>query len=141
MSDVVPQSVKPYFGHDKVALFGTGGMPASPPAPPGSPARRQGEAALADALSKVGTDAPRIGAKPVVAPPRPALPRLMRMKGEKALMGASMRDLARRQVSRPPAVRAGLVWDRLFVPVYRRIPWGLKRRMVGLSSGVRRWRT
>jgi hypothetical protein len=25
------------------------------------------------------------------------------------------------------------------VPVYRAIPWGIKRRMVGIASGVRGW--
>jgi hypothetical protein len=30
--EAIPEAVRPYFGHDKVALHGAGGMPASPPA-------------------------------------------------------------------------------------------------------------
>lgn len=137
---VVPESLKPYFGHDKVALFGSGGMPAAPPAPPGSPARRQGETALADALSKVGTPGPRIGGQPVVRPPAPALARRMRLIGERALFAASMRDLARRQVSRPPHDRSNPLFRLVLVPVYRAIPWRLKRLMVRTASGARGYR-
>jgi hypothetical protein len=50
----IPEAVRPYFGHDKVALHGSGGMPASPPAPPGSTARKAGETAVSDALSTAG---------------------------------------------------------------------------------------
>ena len=141
MSETVPDSLKAYFGHDKVALFGSGGMPAAPPAPPGSPARRQGETALADALSKVGTPGPRPGSKPAVIPPKHGLPTRMRKLGEKALFEASMSQFSRARAARGPHHGAGLVWGKLFAPVYRRIPWGLKRRMVSLTSGVRGWRT
>lgn len=137
---VVPVSLRPYFGHDKVALQGSGGMPAAPPAPPGSPARRAGETALADALSKVGTSGPRIGGQPVVRPPAPALARRMRLMGETALFAASMRDLARRQVSRPPHDPSNPLFRRVFVPVYRAIPWRLKRVMVRTASGARGYR-
>ena len=51
----IPEAVREYFGHDKVAHHGRGGLPAAPPAPPGSTARKAGETALADALSRVGT--------------------------------------------------------------------------------------
>ena len=51
----IPEHLKEYFGHDKVALHGRGGMPAAPPAPPGSTARKAGETALADALRTAGT--------------------------------------------------------------------------------------
>ena len=139
-SETIPRSVQEYFGHDKVSLFGTGGMPAAPPAPPGSPARRQGEAALADALSKVGKPGPRIGARPVVTPPKPSLVAGMRKRGERALFEASMREFSRRRVARGPHAGAGLVWRRVFVPVYRAIPWTIKRRMVSITSGVRGWR-
>jgi len=137
----IPESVRPYFGHDKVALFGSGGMPAAPPAPPGSPARRQGEEALRDALSKVGSLRPRPGTHPAVVPPKPLLSRRMRASGERALMERSMRDLGARVGFRPPYAEAGWFWRTVFAPMYRAIPWGIKRRMVAMTSGVRRWRS
>src|SRR5262245_66399825 len=90
--DHIPEHLREYFGPDKVAFFGAGGSPAQL-APPESPARRQGEAAVADALGKVGTDAPRIGERPVARPPKPALKRRVRMMSERALMEDSMRRL------------------------------------------------
>ena len=137
--DQVPEHLKEYFGHDKVALFGSGGMPAAPPAPPGSPARRQGEAALADALSKVGTPGPRIGGKPAARPPRPALPRLMRSQSERALMEHSMRRLAPRAGMKGPHQAAGAFWRLAFVPFYSRLPWSVKQFMVKNFSGVKGW--
>jgi hypothetical protein len=137
----IPESVRDYFGHDKVVLFGAGGMPAAPPAPPGSPARRQGEAALRDALSKVGTPGPRRGAHPAARPPRKRLPQTMRSSGERALMEVSMRELGGRVGFPPPQPSAGWFWRAVFAPAYRRIPWGVKRRMVAMTSGVRRWRS
>jgi hypothetical protein len=141
MSETVPDSLKAYFGHDKVALFGSGGMPAAPPAPPGSPARRQGEAALADALSKVGTPGPRPGSKPAVIPPKHGMSTRMRKLGERALFEASMSEFSRRRAARGPHHGANLLFRKAFTPLYRRIPWNLKRRMVQLTSGVRGWRT
>ena len=141
MSETVPDSLKPYFGHDKVALFGSGGMPAAPPAPPGSPARRQGETALADALCKVGTPGPRPGSKPAVIPPKGALPTRMRKLSEKALFEASMSEFSRRRAARGPHHGANLLFRKAVAPHYRRIPWKLKRRVVLLTSGVRGWRS
>ena len=137
----IPESVREYFGHDKVALFGAGGLPAAPPAPPGSPARRQGETALADALSKVGTLGPRIGDKPVARPPKPGFSRGMRNHSERALMERSQRALAARQGRPAPHAEAAWFWRSVFAPVYSALPWGLKRRMVGVASGVKGWRT
>jgi hypothetical protein len=136
----IPEAVRDYFGHDKVALFGSGGMPAAPPAPPGSPARRQGEAALADALSKAGTPGRRPGDQPVVRPPRPKLNRAMRQRGERALMEASMRSVGGRYGASHPHGAAGWFWASVFAPGYRRIPWSVKRRLSGLTSGVKGWR-
>lgn len=137
----IPERVRDYFGHDKVALFGAGGLPAAPPAPPGSPARRQGEEALRDALSKVGSREPRPGMRPAATPPRPRLPRRMRAAGERALMERSMRELGGRLGFRPPHPGAGWFWRSVFAPAYRAIPWPVKRRMVAVTSGVRRWRS
>jgi len=135
----IPESVREYFGHDKVAMWGAGAMPAAPPAPPGSTARKAGETALADALSKVGTPGVRPGARPAALPPKPRLARAMRSSGERALMEASMRTLGARVGTPPPHPQAGWFWRSVFAPVYARIPWGLKRRMVDMTSGVKGW--
>ena len=133
--------LREWFGHDRVALFGAGGMPAAPPAPPGSPARKQGEAALADALSKVGKPGPRIGALPAAPKPKPTLATGLRSRGEKALMEAGMRDAARRAGSAEPLGQSGAFWRLVFVPGYRLLPWTVKRTMATTTSGVRGWST
>jgi hypothetical protein len=137
----IPESVRQYFGHDKVALHGSGSMPAAPPAPPGSTARKAGETALADALAKVGTPGPRPGQFPAVHPPAPRLARRMRAGGERALMEASQRRFGPAAGHPPPQSAAGWFWRSVFAPVYSASPWGLKRRMVAMTSGVKRWRT
>lgn len=136
----IPESVREYFGHDKVALHGSGGLPAAPPAPPGSTARKAGETALADALSRVGTPGPRPGQFPAVYPPAPGLARRMRAGGERALMEASQRRFGGAARAPVPHGAAGWFWRSVFAPAYARIPWGLKRRMVAMSSGVKGWR-
>jgi hypothetical protein len=139
--EAIPEAVRAYFGHDKVALHGTGGMPAAPPAPPGSTARKAGDHAVADALAKVGTRGPRPGERPAALPPRGALPRRMRAGGERALMEASQRYFGPLAKAPRPHAAAGWFWSSLFAPVYARIPWGVKRHMVSRTSGVRGWRT
>jgi hypothetical protein len=139
--DPQDERLREYFGHDRVALFGAGGMPAAPPAPPGSPARRQGEAALADALSKVGKPGPRIGARPAVPKVRPSLAGTMRARGERALMEAGMRDSARKSGSAEPLSQSNPFWRLVFVPTYRALPWAIKRTMATTTSGVRGWKT
>jgi hypothetical protein len=136
----IPESVREYFGHDKVALHGDGGMPAAPPAPPGSTARRAGEAALADALSKVGTRGRRPGQFPAVLPPRPGLVRRMRAGGERAVLEASQRRFGPAVRAPAPHLESGWFWRSVFAPAYARIPWTVKRRMVAASSGVKGWR-
>jgi hypothetical protein len=135
----IPEAVREYFGPDKVAHHGRGGLPAAPPAPPGSTARKAGETALADALSKVGTPGPRPGQFPAALPPKPALARRMRSGGERAMMEASQRRFGRASGHPAPHAEAGVFWRSVFAPVYRRIPWGLKRRMVAIGSGVKGW--
>jgi hypothetical protein len=137
----VPESVTEYFGHDKVAHHGRGGLPAAPPAPPGSTARKAGENAVADGLAKAGTPGVRPGARPAKVPPKPALPRRMRSEGERALFEQSMRKLGPVTKAPPPHAEAGALWRTVFAPVYGRIPWGLKKRMVTMTSGVKHWRT
>lgn len=137
--DRVPDDLREYFGHDKVAHRGRGGMPAAPPAPPGSTARKAGENAVADGRSKAGTPGRRPGDRPAVVPPSPKLPRRMRAWGEQALMEASMRRQAPAAGAPVPHSRGGWFWTRVFAPVYGRVPWGVKRRMVAMTSGVRGW--
>jgi hypothetical protein len=137
----IPESVREYFGHDRVAHHGRGGMPAAPPAPPGSTARKAGETALADALSKVGTPGPRPGQRPAVVPPPPAVARRMRAGGERALLEASQRRFGPAAGHPAPHLESGAFWRSVFAPVYSRIPWGLKRRMVAMTSGVKGWRS
>ena len=102
----VPENLQEYFGHDKVAHHGRGGLPAAPPAPPGSTARKAGQNAVADGLAKAGTPGVRPGAKPAKVPPKPALPRRMRAGGERALFEQTMRRLGP-AAEGPAAARRG----------------------------------
>ena len=139
--DPIPEGLEECFGHDKVAHHGRGGLPAAPPAPPGSTARKAGQNAVADGLAKAGTPGDRPGTRPAAFPPRPALPRRMRAGGERALFERSMRRLGPGASAPAPHAAAGWFWSGLFAPVYAAIPWGLKRRMVAMTSGVKRWRS
>lgn len=131
----IPEAVREYLGHDKVALFGRGGRPA-PPAPPDSPARRHGELAVREALEAFGRPGPQPGERPAVVPPKPSLSRKMRMNSEQALMEASMAKLG----SVKPRAHSSFLWSGLFVPFWKAIPWGIKRRILTVASGVKGWR-
>ncbi len=134
MHEDIPESVREYLGHDKVALFGRGGRPA-PPAPPDSPARRHGELAVREALAAIGTPG-QPGERPAAIPPKPSLARKMRANSERALMEASMAKLG----SVPPHTHSAGVWRTLFVPFWKAIPWGIKKRILTAASGVKGWR-
>jgi hypothetical protein len=136
----IPEHLTEYFGHDQGALHGRGGMPAAPPAPPGSTARKAGETALADALGKAGTPGRRPGDHPATVPPRPKLPRMMRSGGERALMEASQRRFGQATGAPAPHGSAGWFWRSVFAPAYSAIPWSVKRRMVAMTSSVKKWR-
>lgn len=137
----VPEHMKEWFGHDKVAWMGSGGIPAAPPAPPGSNARRAGETALADALSKVGSSEPRPGMTPASPIPKPRMNRLMRLGSEQALMERSMRRYGPRIGAPAPHVESPWFFRVLVAPIYSAIPWSLKRKIVAMTSGVKGWRT
>lgn len=143
MSAHSPEELKyaEYFGHDKVSLVGVGGLPAAPPAPPGSNARRAGETALADAMSKVGTPGPRPGSHPAATPPKPHLKQAVRFQAERASMEASERAHTAAGRGIAPHASAGWFWRSVFVPVYGLVPWALRRRMMRMASGVRSWST
>ena len=136
----LPDWVKEHFGHDKVSIYGVGGMPAAPPAPPGSNARRQGETARAEALAVYGTPGPRPGERPAVRPPRPKVNRRMRAGGERALFEDTQRKLVRRYGGTPPVAEAGTLWRSVFVPVYRSLPWAVRRRAALIGSGAKGWK-
>ena len=136
----IPERVRDYFGHDKVAHHGSGGLPAAPPAPPGSTARKAGETALADALAKAGRPGRRPGDFPAARPPKPQMARRMRAGGERAMLEASQRRFGPRSGHPAPHGGSPWFWRAVFAPVYSALPWGLKRRMVAIGSGVRGWR-
>ena len=129
----IPEAVRDYLGHDKVALFGKGGRPA-PPAPPDSPARRHGELAVREALAAIGTPN-QPGERPAASAPPPSLSRRMRSMSEQALMEASMKKLG----AIPPAAHAPKWFRTLFVPFWTILPWGLKKTMLRTASGVKGW--
>ena len=69
--------------------------------------------------------------------------RRLRDRSEHYLMRAAVRDLGAGQPGTvaPAKDRAGLLWRWLFVPLYRRLPWRLKRRaMEALRMTARGWR-
>jgi hypothetical protein len=137
----VPDHMKEWFGHDKVSWMGRGGLPAAPPAPPGSNARRAGETALADALSKVGSTAPRPGQKPVSAVPKPNMDRMMRMGSEKAFMEKSMKRYGPRIGAPAPHAESPWFFRALVAPFYGMIPWSVKKKIASVASGVKGWKT
>ncbi len=65
----------------------------------------------------------------------------MRAGGERALFESSQRKLGPAAGEPAPHGAAGWFWRSVFAPCYSRIPWNLKRRMVGMTSGVKKWRT
>jgi len=56
--------------------------------------------------------------------------RRLRDRSEHYLMLDAMRRIGSRTPGAGKAYseRGGMLWRRLFVPLYRRLPWGLKRR-------------
>lgn len=129
----IPESVRGYLGHDKVALFGTGGRPA-PPAPPDSPARKHGELAVREALEALGTPN-QIGDRPAAAAPTPSMSRRMRSMSEQALMEASMRKLG----TVAPAQHSPKLIGAVIPVVWKLLPWGLRRVLLKTASGVKGW--
>ena len=125
----IPERVREYFGHDRVAHHGRGGLPAAPPAPPGSTARKAGETALADALRQGRHAGPRPGQFPAALPPARDVAAHARRRRACPDGGLAAALRAARRAP-PPHERAGWFWRSVFAPVYERIPWGLKRRMV-----------
>ena len=65
----------------------------------------------------------------------------LRRNSEHYLMEAAQADFAQ-QVGRPmpvgPTGPAALFWRRVFVPVYRRLPWTARRRVMSRMPGSHR---
>jgi hypothetical protein len=63
----------------------------------------------------------------------------VRSNSEHYLMEAAQREMARKYLGEePPAAGGGvkeLFWGRLFVPIYRRIPWGARRAIMMAMPG------
>jgi hypothetical protein len=62
--------------------------------------------------------------------PLAQLKRRLRERSEHYLLQAAVRDLGRDAPGTvaPYPDRSGLLWRALFVPLYRRLPWEVKRR-------------
>jgi hypothetical protein len=69
--------------------------------------------------------------------------RRLRDRSEHYLMLDSVRRLGAGLpgTSKPYGARGGVLWRHLFVPVYRRLPWGLKQRaMAALRMTATGWK-
>ena len=66
----------------------------------------------------------------------------VRSNSQKYLLEAAQEDLAFRYLNRPaPVSPPGLqvfFWKRLFVPLYRRLPWNLRRAIILAMPGSQR---
>jgi hypothetical protein len=68
--------------------------------------------------------------------------RTLRERSEHHLLQAAMRDVGAGAPGtvKPYRERGGVLWRRLFVPIYRRVPWPVKRRaMTTLRMTSRGW--
>jgi len=67
----------------------------------------------------------------------------VRWNSEQYLLEAAQRDMARKYLERP-AVAAGprgvmaFLWRRVFTPLYRLIPWGIRRAIIQAMPGSHR---
>lgn len=68
--------------------------------------------------------------------------RWLRENAEHHLMLAAQKDMARQYLQRGgPVAQESWFWDRVFVPVYRLMPWWLRRRIMSAMPGShRRWK-
>jgi len=65
--------------------------------------------------------------------------RWLRGNAERHLLLAAQAEMARRYLEREgPVGRQGVFWRRLFVPVYRVLPWRLRRRIMSAMPGSHR---
>jgi hypothetical protein len=70
----------------------------------------------------------------------------LRRNSERYLVEAAQADMARRYLGHVPGAPesgvAAAFWRRVYVPVYRRIPWPIRRRLITAMPGSHRrpWR-
>jgi hypothetical protein len=64
----------------------------------------------------------------------------MRRGGERALFEDTQRRMVRRYGGTPPVSEAGPLWRSVFVPVYRALPWAVRRRAALVGSGAKGWK-
>jgi len=68
----------------------------------------------------------------------------LRSNSERYLLEAAQEEMARRYLGREGPVGAGgpgaFFWKHVFVPVYRRIPWQVRRRVILSLPGSHRQR-
>ena len=65
----------------------------------------------------------------------------LRANSEHYLLESAQAEMARRYLppDRQPGTRRGaFLWRRLFVPVYRRVPWGVRRAIISIMPGSHR---
>lgn len=64
----------------------------------------------------------------------------LRYNSEEYLLEASQRDMAARYGIEAPVRNGSVFWRRIFTPVYRLLPWGLRRSIMSAMPGShRRW--
>jgi hypothetical protein len=67
-----------------------------------------------------------------------ALTRWVRENAQHYLLRDAQARVARSHGVAPPPVRGSFFWSRIFVPVYRRTPWRLRRRLMTAMPGSHR---
>jgi hypothetical protein len=69
----------------------------------------------------------------------------IRRNSEDYLLEAAQRDMARKYIGRyerpPGGGPKGVFWRHVFTPIYRLLPWGLRRTIIRMMPGShrRRW--
>ena len=69
-----------------------------------------------------------------------AFTRMVRVVSERALMVAAEREMALRNgiPPPPPPKRMDLFWQKVYVPIYHRIPWPLRAKIMRRMPGSHR---
>ena len=69
-----------------------------------------------------------------------SLPRWVRAVSEEQLLIAAQRDIARRYGAPAPPPPRGIAvfWQRVYVPLFRRLPYPLRARVANLMPGSHR---
>jgi hypothetical protein len=65
----------------------------------------------------------------------------LRSNSERYLLEAAQRDIAHRYLDdarQPGPAEGAFFWRRVFVPAYRRVPWRVRKRVIGMLPGSHR---